>query len=60
MESNVRFAYINVQNQENRVLQTWNMELRLLNENESCNSVLEFDLIKQDDHPSLQFWENMA
>jgi hypothetical protein len=48
------FRYIYVQNQEDGVLQIWNMELRLLNDSESCNSVVEFDLIKQDDQ---HFWE---
>lgn len=30
------------------------MELRFLNGSKSCNSVVEFDLIKQDDQ---QFWK---
>lgn len=47
-------SFINIQNQEDGVLQIWNMELRLLNVSESCNSVVEFDLIKQDDQ---QFWK---
>jgi hypothetical protein len=46
---------VNVQNREGGVLQIWNMELRLLNDSEGCNSVVKFDLIKQDDQQ--QFWK---